>query len=170
MTAESQIEGIGNAMVQIADKIGIAVNEMFKIYTGVQYGFAFLDIASIVLPVLFFLIFAYFTYRHYQEVSVLEDSKEKIRSQMKAIREKQKMDSDYEYKKGLFLALDAQETEVCQKATLNENKMYIYGALTILLPIIVYFMVLIIGTAVLKIYYPEYFAIQTMLGQFGAMI
>lgn len=167
MAIETVNQTVGDAMVIIANKLGIALTDIFHIYTQVQYGFAIMDILSYTLPVIIFIILAYLAYREMgksgEQNKIRKDLENTIDyGKYQASSNEEAAAKHYELKQKLNEARSLENT--------IDGRMAVRCIAMIVVPILVYLAVIMIGTAVLKIYAPEYFAIQTMIHQFGNVV
>jgi hypothetical protein len=140
----AQNNTIGDAMIYITNKLGVASTELVTIYAKVQAGIAMVDFASSLAfwGILIGMVLWYFGRR--------------IPKTVKEYDELQEMD----------LSVDEKDT----KETLLLVKTFVYGVLTFLLPFVVSGFVFAVGVIILKILFPDFYAIQALLNQFQAFM
>ena len=156
----AQNNTVGDAMIYIANKLGVATTELVTIYAQVQAGLAVVDIlTTVAFWIVFGIMGIYFLFRYVPKLvhgsddveKSLEENREKLRSQditreeYEEAKENIKDDFNWMIVKGFLL-----------------------GILTIALPFIIANIVNAAGIAYLKVTHPEYYAIQQLLGQFAS--
>lgn len=128
-------ETIGQAMIYIADKLGIGIVEMTKIYASVQFGLSVQFLLQLTGVAIFIAICYFWIKRNYVKYTVISETAEDCKARREA---------DAKVESGIVMG----------------------AGVLIVGSILIYALIGTIVWAVLMFYYPEYGAIQQMLGQF----
>ena len=135
---ERMNETVGQAMIYIADKLGIGIVEMTKIYASVQFGLSIQFLLQIIGVIIFITVCFLWIKRNYVKYNTLAETAEDCKARREA------------------------ESKM-------ESSLFIGGATLIIGTIIIYALIGTIVWAVLMFYFPEYGALQQMIGQFTSM-
>jgi membrane protein YqaA with SNARE-associated domain len=144
----AQNNTIGDAMIYITNKLGVASTQLIEIYARVQAGVALVEFAStMAFWISLVALITWFIGRKLP--NVLEVSKEYNRA---------------------YYDDEINNAERERREIILVIKTIGYLLLTILTPIALSVLINATGVMVLKILYPDYFAIQTLLGQFQTFV
>jgi hypothetical protein len=124
---------IGTVLIELADKLGIAVEEIFKIYTGVQWAFGILTIICAVSLLIITILL--------------------IKKILEYFKEKRRIENDD----------DNTYINYSKIEKLNEKYVIYCGLIYPILICLVPFIIWFVGSSILQIYYPQYFAIENLL-------
>ena len=73
MTGELvNLDGLGNAFIYIADKIGLTLQEIYTIYVSAQQAIALIQISFVLLWMIVTIVAGYCLYRYAKKVKVME--------------------------------------------------------------------------------------------------